>query len=86
MNGIPARLDYPEWSMCEAVEQAAGQYPDHIAYDFMGRHTSYRTAVADIHACARALRAAGVQENDRVTDEHISEAVMYRMQDREVER
>lgn len=67
MNGIPAHLDYPEWSMCEAVEKAAEQYPDFTAYDFMGKSTSYRTAVEDIYACARALRAAGVKENDRVT-------------------
>ena len=67
LNGIPAQLDYPEHSMCEGVEQAARLYPDHIAYDFMGKHTSYRQVVEDIRACARALRAAGVQKNDRVT-------------------
>jgi len=67
MNGIPERLDYPEWSMCEAVEKAAEQYPDLIAYDFMGKSTGYRDAVKDIHECARALRAIGVKENDRVT-------------------
>lgn len=67
MNGIPERLDYPEWSMCQAVEEAAGQYPDLVAYDFMGKSTGYRAAVEAIHECARALRAAGVKENDRVT-------------------
>ena len=67
MNGIPAQLDYPEWSMCEAVEKAAEKYPDLTAYDFMGKRTSYRTAVDAIFECARALRAAGVKENDRVT-------------------
>ena len=67
MNGIPARLDYPEYSMCEAVEKMAEQYPDLIAYDFMGSHTDYRRAVEAIRECAKALRAAGVKENDRVT-------------------
>ena len=67
LNGIPERLDYPEWSMCEGVERMAEQYPDLIAYDFMGSHTTYREAVDAIHECARALRAAGVKENDRVT-------------------
>ncbi len=67
MNGIPAQLDYFEGSMCEAVENIAEKYPNVIAYDFMGSHTNYRRCVEAIHACARALRAAGVKENDRVT-------------------
>jgi len=67
MNGIPAQLDYPQWSMCEGVEKIAEKYPDLIAYDFMGSHTSYRAAVQAIHECARALCAAGVKEGDRVT-------------------
>ena len=67
MNGIPAQLDYFEGSMCEAVERIAEKYPNVIAYDFMGSHTNYRACVAAIHECARALRAAGVKENDRVT-------------------
>ena len=67
MNGIPAQLDYFEGSMCEAVENIAEKYPNVIAYDFMGSHTNYRRCVEEIHACARALRAAGVKENDRVT-------------------
>ena len=67
MDFIPMHIDYPEWSMCEGVEHIAEQYPDVIAYDFMGSHTSYRSAVKAIHECARALRAAGIRENDRVT-------------------
>ena len=67
MNGIPAQLDYFEGSMCEAVENIAEKYPNVIAYDFMGSHTNYRRCVEEIHACACALRAAGVKENDRVT-------------------
>ena len=67
MNGIPAQLDYFEGSMCEAVENIAEKYPNVIAYDFMGSHTNYRRCVEEIYACARALRAAGVKENDRVT-------------------
>ena len=67
MDFIPMHMDYPEWSMCEAVEEVARRHPDVIAYDFMGGHTSYREAVSAIHECARALRAAGIRENDRVT-------------------
>ncbi len=67
MVGIPAHLDYPDGTMVEAMAKAARDYPKLIAYDFMGGHTTYTRAMADIEACARALRAAGVKENDRVT-------------------
>ena len=67
MDFIPMHMDYPECTMCEAVERVAREYPNAIAYDFMGSHTSYPAAVEAIHACARALRAAGIRENDRVT-------------------
>ena len=36
MNGIPARLDYPETSMCEAVEAIGEKYPQ-VAADIIGR-------------------------------------------------
>ena len=67
LEGIPAHLDYQEGTMIEAMEKVAAQNPDLIAYDFMGTPTTYADAVADIAECARALRAAGVRENDRVT-------------------
>ena len=64
---VPARLDYPDLTMAEALEKVAETYPDAIAYDFMGRKTSYREAVAAIHLCAKALRALGIRANDRVS-------------------
>lgn len=67
MGGVPATLEYPECSMAEAVEKIAKQYPDFIAYDFMGSKTSYKKAFEDIEKCARALKALGIRENDRVT-------------------
>lgn len=64
---VPQHLDYPDWTMAEAVEKIAEKYPDNIAYDFMGKKTTYKNAVREIHRCAKALRAIGVKENDRVT-------------------
>ena len=40
MNGIPEHLEYPDRTMSAQVEHVAQQYPDYIAYDFMGRHTT----------------------------------------------
>ena len=64
---MPLHLDYFEGSMFDAVESIARKYPDNIAFDFMGRHTTYRRLVAETERCARALKTIGVRENDRVT-------------------
>ena len=40
MGDVPMRLNYFEGSMFEMVEQIAQKYPDHVAYDFMGRSTT----------------------------------------------
>ena len=64
---VPETLDYPDCTMAEAVENVAKKYPDYIAYDFMGKKTTYANAVKDIIAAAKALKALGVKEDDRVT-------------------
>ena len=67
LGDIPLHLEYFEGSMFEAVENIAHKYPDNIAFDFMGRSTTYRRLVAETERCARALKTIGVRENDRVT-------------------
>ena len=67
MGGIPMHLDYFDGSMFEAVERIAMKYPRNIAFDFMGRPTTYSRLVNEIKNCARALRTIGVREGDRVT-------------------
>ena len=63
----PAHLEYPDCSMAEALERCAGQYPGHTAYIFMGRKTSYRALMQEVHLCARALKSMGIRAGDRVT-------------------
>jgi len=67
LGDVPMHLDYFEGSMFEMVEQAAKKYPNHVAFDFMGKPTTYRKMVEDIEVCARALKTIGVREGDRVT-------------------
>lgn len=55
---VPPHLDYPDCTMYEAVERCAETYPNHIAYVFMGRKTTYRTMVAEINLCAQIGRAS----------------------------
>ena len=64
---LPLYLDYFEGSMFDKVAGIAAQYPDNVAFDFMGRSTTYRQMVREIERCARALKTIGVRENDKVT-------------------
>ena len=41
-SDIPLNLDYDDCSMVEAIEEVAKKYPNNIAFDFMGRSTTYR--------------------------------------------
>ncbi len=67
MGGVPLHLDYFEGSMFDKVADIARRYPDNIAFDFMGRSTTYRQMIAEIERCAKALKTIGVREGDRVT-------------------
>ena len=67
LGDVPATLDYYQGSMVEMLENNAKLYPDAIAFDFMGKSTTYKEMVANIEKCARSLRTIGVRENDRVT-------------------
>ena len=66
-SDIPLNLDYDDCSMVEAIEEVARKYPNYIAFDFMGRSTTYRQFMDSIIKCAKALRTIGVRENDCVT-------------------
>lgn len=67
MGNVPAHLEYPEGSMYDAVEAVANAYPNNVAFDFMGKSTTYRQLIQEIQRCARALKTIGVRENDCVT-------------------
>lgn len=67
MGDVPMHIDYFEGTMFEAVEKIAEKYPDNIAFDFMGRSTTYSKLVTEVKRCAKALRTIGVRANDKVT-------------------
>ena len=67
MGEVPMHLDYFEGSMYEGVARMAELYPNNIAFDFMGKSTTYKKLVQDIEKCARSLRTIGVRAGDRVT-------------------
>ena len=67
MGDLPMHLDYFEGSMYDKVAEIAKQYPTNIAFDFMGKSTTYKTMMQEIDRCAKSLRTIGVREGDKVT-------------------
>ena len=67
LGDVPAHLDYFQGSMYEAVECIARQNPNAVAFDFMGRSTTYKKMIEEIQRCAKSLRTIGVREGDCVT-------------------
>ena len=59
--GVPATLTYSELSMCGRVEEMVRRYPDYIAYEFMGKCTTYAEMWKKINACAKSLKAIGIR-------------------------
>ena len=67
VGDVPLHLEYFEGSMFDKVVQIAEKYPDQVAFDFMGKSTTYRYLVKEIERCAKALKTIGIRENDCVT-------------------
>lgn len=53
--------------MFDAVKRIADLYPNNIAFDFMGKSTTYRKMIVEIERCAKALKTIGVRAGDKVT-------------------
>ncbi len=67
VGDMPLHLTYFEGTMYEAVAEVAKKYPKNIAFDFMGKSTTYKALVENIKRCADSLRAIGVKGGDKVT-------------------
>lgn len=67
LGGVPLHLDYFDGTMFEMVSDISKKYPDYVAFDFMGRSTTYSKMCAEVKKCAMALKAIGIREGDRVT-------------------
>jgi len=66
-GGVPLTLEYDEGSMVEGIEKNALETPNSIAFDFMGRGTTYKDLYKNIVACAKSLRTIGIRPGDKVT-------------------
>ena len=66
-GSIPKALEYDDCTMYEKVEAIARKYPNNIAFDFMGKHTTYKQMLEQINKCARSLKTIGIREGDKIT-------------------
>ena len=63
----PAYLDYPKKTVYEMVRAAADKYPKNVAYEFMGKKTTFAEFMERIDRTAKAYLAMGIGRGDRVT-------------------
>ncbi len=67
MGDVPMHLDYFQGSMFEAVEAIAKKHPNNVAFDFMGKATTYAELIREIEICAKSLKTLGIRPGDKLT-------------------
>lgn len=67
MGDVPMHLTYFDGSLFEALERIASIFPNYVAFDFMGKPTTYRKLVEQVRRCAACLDAMCIQPNDKIT-------------------
>lgn len=63
---VPPTITYPDATLFELLERSATEHPDACAVDFLGERIAYRRLHARVIQAARALRALGVKQGDRL--------------------
>ena len=66
-GNTPTTIDYPDKTMYQLLSDTAKQYPDHIAYIFQGKKTTFTQFMTRIEAAAKGLTALGIGKGDKVT-------------------
>ena len=64
---MPKSLDYPKLTIYQIVRQTAKNRPNEVAYEFMGKPTTYAQFMQRIDRTAKALLAIGIGKGDKVT-------------------
>ncbi|MBA4548850.1 long-chain fatty acid--CoA ligase [Thermoactinomyces intermedius] len=63
---VPATLDYPEVPLTQFLLDAAKDYPERDAFDFMGKSMTFRELLDEVYRFAAALKELGVQKGECV--------------------
>ena len=64
---VKFHLDYPDFSMSDALFESARKYPKQVALTFQDKDTTYEKLVPQIVEAEKAFRAMGIKEGDVVT-------------------
>ncbi|MCP4692974.1 MAG: AMP-binding protein, partial [Desulfobacterales bacterium] len=64
---VPPTIDYPKTTMYGALMRTVENYPDSIAYDFLGFTATYREFAAEIDEFADILADLGLKAGNRIT-------------------
>lgn len=65
-EGTPPEVELQKMTMPEALEAIVRDYPDHVAYIYMGKVITFRELRNLVHRCANALADLGVKPGDKV--------------------
>ena len=63
---VPESYPYPDVAFTRLLDDAAKDFPDSVAIDFLGKTLSYRRLSEQVDRFATALRTLGVAKGDRV--------------------
>jgi len=64
---VPFHLNYPDFSISDALFASATKYPNQVALTFQGVNTSYKKLELQIKKVAKAFHELGIKEGDVVT-------------------
>ena len=64
---VKFHLDYPDFSISDALFESARKYPQQVALTFQDKDTTYAKLVPQIRQAEKAFRAIGIKEGDVVT-------------------
>ncbi len=63
---VPASYPYPDVPLPRLLDDAAKDFPDSVALDFLGKTLTYRRLLEQVDRFATALQALGVAKGERV--------------------
>ena len=63
---VPDSYPYPDVPLTRLLDDAAKDFPDSVALDFLGRTTTYRRLIDHVDRLATALQSMGITSGDRV--------------------
>ncbi|WP_242840803.1 AMP-binding protein [Butyrivibrio proteoclasticus] len=66
-DNVKKHLDYPDISVYDLLKESADKHGDNISYNYFGTKATFKKFIEQIDECARAFKALGVNEGDRVS-------------------